>query len=217
MSGQPSDGYGQYGSEQQNPQASAYDDHAGQEGITQEIAGGGKKKKRGYAAGAFDVGSGANAGVGGQTQGAGQFGMPPTYPQNDGQQPAQGYGYSQGYGAPAPQQQQQQQAQQQQPQPAYGEQPTYAGGYQAPDQSYPAPGAQIPPGAQQVGGITSGMANMNMGGQAQQQPTQAGRPMPLNQLHPSDLLNQPFNVAELDLSPPQIILPPNVSLDKLCL
>jgi len=61
------------------------------------------------------------------------------------------------------------------------------------------------------------MGNMQMGGgqsvpqQQQQQQTQ-GRAGPLNQLYPTDLLNQPFNVSELDLPPPPIILPPNVSL-----
>jgi protein transport protein SEC24 len=44
------------------------------------------------------------------------------------------------------------------------------------------------------------------------QPQQAAaRPAVLNQLYPTDLLNQPFNVAELELPPPPIILPPNVS------
>jgi protein transport protein SEC24 len=43
------------------------------------------------------------------------------------------------------------------------------------------------------------------------QPPQAStRPAVLNQLYPTDLLNQPFNVAELELPPPPIILPPNV-------
>lgn len=38
---------------------------------------------------------------------------------------------------------------------------------------------------------------------------------PLNQLYPTDLLNQPFNVSELDLPPPPIILPPNVGSPSL--
>ena len=35
----------------------------------------------------------------------------------------------------------------------------------------------------------------------------------LNQLYPTDLLNQPFNVQELDYPPPPAILPPNVSVN----
>ena len=62
-----------------------------------------------------------------------------------------------------------------------------------------------------MGGITQGMGNLAMGGQGQHQAQQfQGRP-PMNQLYPTDLLNQPVNVSELDLPPPPIILPPNVS------
>jgi protein transport protein SEC24 len=43
------------------------------------------------------------------------------------------------------------------------------------------------------------------------QPQQVPRAVPLNQLYPTDLLTQPFNVAEIDYPPPPIILPPNVS------
>lgn len=134
--------------------------------------------------------------------GAPQFGMPQQpqpapgyggYPQQEPQQPqqpaAQGYP-SQGYPAQLPQQ------------PAYG-------GYPAPDQGYPAPQA----GAPGVGGITQGMGGMNLGGQPQAQPqpqAQAPRAV-MNQLYPTDLLNQPFNASELDLPPPPITLPPNVS------
>jgi protein transport protein SEC24 len=56
------------------------------------------------------------------------------------------------------------------------------------------------------------MAGMQMGGQPQQpQMAQAARPAVLNQLYPTDLLTQPFNATELDLPPPPIILPQNVS------
>jgi protein transport protein SEC24 len=96
---------------------------------------------------------------------------------------------------------------------------TGLGGYQPPDGGYPSPG--VPPG--NVAGITQGMGQMGMGGPgpAVAQPQQAGvRPVTLNQLYPTDLLNQPFNVAELELPPPLIILPPNVSyhslLERLC-
>ena len=60
---------------------------------------------------------------------------------------------------------------------------------------------------QQFGGM--GMADPN-----QMQP-QAPRPVPLNQLYPTDLLTQPFNVAELDYPPPPIVLPPGVCTEKL--
>lgn len=150
---------------------------------------GGKKKKRAYAAQAFDVGSGANAAVGGQLPAGGQFGTP--------QPVAAGYGYPGQETQPAvdagaygvPQQ--------------YGS-PAAAPGFQPPD-AYGAPPA---PG---VASITQGMAGMQMGhGQPAPQQAQA-RIGPLNQLYPTDLLNQPFNVSELDLPPPPIILPPNVS------
>lgn len=166
------------------------------QGAQQPPEAGGKKKKRAYAAGAFDVGSGGNAAVGGQMPGGGQFGAPQPMP-------AAGYG---GYGGYP--------GQEQQPAP----------GYPAPQQFSPAaaPGFQ-PPGygatpAPDVGGITQGMAGMQMGGgqpmpmpQQQQQPAAQARAGPLNQLYPTDLLNQPFNVSELDLPPPPIILPANVS------
>lgn len=164
---------------------------------------GGKKKKRAYAAGAFDVGTGGNAGAGGQLPAGGQFGAPQPmapgyggvapYPgQDQQQQPQQATGY------PAPQQFQQLGS------PGY-EQPQ---GYGAQQPAYGAPPA---PG---VDGITQGMGNMQMGGAqpAPQQQQPQGRAGPLNQLYPTDLLNQPFNVSELDLPPPPIILPPNVSL-----
>jgi protein transport protein SEC24 len=175
---------------------------------------GGKKKKRGYAAQAYDFGAGANSALGGQPQAGGAFQPPaPAFGGYAAQPEVQpGYGAPQyggqvggaqpgsagsGYPAPAP----------------------YGGGvgYQAPDPGYPAPGAPLAGG---VGGITQGMGQMNVGGQpplpgAQPGQPQAGqaaaRPAILNQLYPTDLLNQPFNVAELDLPPPPIILPPNVS------
>lgn len=203
----PGDGYGQF----QQPDQPAYDEQPATPGTPQPDHAHGKKKKRAYAAQAFEVGAGANAAVGGQMQGGGPpYGAPPAqpgqayggYPQAVDPQPAaaaaQGYQYPQAYGAPqvgAPQT------------PGYG-------GYPAPDQGYPAPGAQ--PGAPGVAGITQGMAGMQMGGQPQPAPSAAGAPRPvaLNQLYPTDLLNQPFNVSELDLPPPPIILPPNVSFSN---
>ncbi|KAH6721140.1 transport protein-like protein SEC24 [Leptodontidium sp. MPI-SDFR-AT-0119] len=177
---------------------------------------GGKKKKRGYAAQAYDFGAGANSALGGQTQGGGPAFQPPPGPAYGGYQaqpetPVYG---TQQYGAPVGG-----------PDPAaanpgYISPAQYGGGvgYQNPAAGYPGPGAPQAPG---VAGITQGMGQMGMGGQpplpgAQpgqpQPPGAAARPAVLNQLYPTDLLNQPFNVAELDLPPPPIILPPNSSV-----
>ncbi|KAK9415902.1 putative COPII component protein [Seiridium unicorne] len=211
-------GYGQFPPQQYGQQQPPYPDPASA-GSPPPVPGAppagegaaGKKKKRGYATQAFEFGAGGNAPAGGQTPG----GLPPQpgvgatpgvagYP---GQQDYQG-GYA---GSPAP---------------AYGGAAAPAGygapggtpavpgvgGYQAPDAYYQGAGA---PGAPQgVSGITAGMAGMNVGGQqAQQQPAQQAR-VALNQLYPTDLLNQPFNVSELDLPPPPCILPPNSSVTQ---
>ena len=168
---------------------------------------GAKKKKRGYAAQAYDFGAGANSALGGQAQGGGQFQPPQApayggYPQQPEPQPAYGapqYGAQVGVPAPGALA------------PGYGGAAPYGGvGYQAPDAGYPGPGA---PAASGVAGITQGISQMGMGGAAQPaaQPLQAAaRPAILNQLYPTDLLNQPFNVVELELPPPPITLPPNV-------
>jgi protein transport protein SEC24 len=182
---------------------------------------GGKKKKRGYAAQAYDFGAGANSALGGQPQAGGAFQPPaPAFGGYTAQPEAQpGYGAPQ-YGAQAG-------APVGTPGSGYPAATPYGGGvgYQAPEPGYPGPGA---PAAGGVGGITQGMGQMNVGGQpplpgAQPGQPQAGqaaaRPAILNPLHPTDLLNQPFNVAELDFPPPPIILPPNVSfriLDERC-
>ncbi|KJZ72387.1 Protein transport protein sec-24 [Hirsutella minnesotensis 3608] len=220
MSAPPNDGYGQYPGQQQ-PQQQQFEQPGHPDASQPDAASAaahGKKKKRGYAAQAFEVGSGANATVGGQIPGVGQqYGMPPVqqqqpaayggYPQPDLQQPAAaapGYQYSQGY--PAPQAGGQHTAQPQQG--------TY-GGYPGPDQGYAPP---VQPGAGGVAGITQGMGGMQLGGQPQQQQqqqpmgAQAQRAGPLNHLYPTDLMNQPFSVAELELPPPPIVLPPNTSV-----
>lgn len=201
-----------YGQGQQQPpyEGQQYENPAASPPLSagqQPLDAGGKKKKRAYAAGAFDVGTGGNAGVGGQLPAGGQFGAP--------QPMAPGYG-----GAPYPGQDQQQQQQQPSGYPVPKQfQQLGTPGYEQP-QGY---GAQQPaygvPSAPGVEGITQGMGNMQMGGaqpapqqQQQQQQQPQGRAGPLNQLYPTDLLNQPFNVSELDLPPPPIILPPNVSL-----
>ncbi|KND93078.1 Protein transport protein SEC24 [Tolypocladium ophioglossoides CBS 100239] len=219
MSAPPNDGYGQFpGQQQQQFEQPAQADIPQQDAATAAAATG-KKKKRGYAAQAFEVGSGANAAIGGQVQAGGQqYGIQPvqqqspsygSYPQQDPQQAAApGYQYPPAYGTPQTAGGQPQQPQLQQ-QGAYG-------GYQAPDQGYPAPVAAGQAGAAGVAGITQGMGGVQLGGQPQQpQPpaaAQAPRVGPLNHLYPTDLMNQPFSVSELDLPPPPIVLPPNTSV-----
>lgn len=214
----PNDGYGQYPPQQYDQEAPYTDPQAaaGYEGQPSPPPQGaahhdaGKKKKRGYATQAFEFGSGANAGATAPPPGGmpPAFGAPgqapqpspgyPAYPGQDFQQP--------GYGSPAPAAPSPYGA----PQPGMPAQPGVVG-YQAPDAYYPSGPGPLSPG---VAGITQGMAGMNVGPSpqpgAQQAPHQAR--VALNQLYPTDLLNQPFNVSELDLPPPPCILPPNVSL-----
>jgi protein transport protein SEC24 len=205
----PHDGYGQYPPQQQQPgEQPPYPDQSYADQAAPPPAGAGaahhapdhgKKKKRAYAAGAFEVAQGGNAAVGGQMQGGGQFGAVPAA--------VPGYG---GYPAPEPQPA----LYGAQPQPQYGmAQPTGpVGGYQAPEPYYPSAGAPPAPGG--VAGLAAGVSAMNLGPGTPQQLPQLPpqpRPGPLNQLYPTDLLTQPFNVSELDLPPPPIILPPNVS------
>lgn len=201
MSAPPSDGYGQ--PLDQQAQQPPYDGQP----APHETTAAGKKKKRGYAAQAFEVGTGANALASGQIPVGQPYGAPPmqpgaapygAYPQAEpqpvaGVPSAPGYQYPQaGYGAP---------------QPGAAAQPAY--GYQAPDQGYQPPAGPGP--APGIAGITQGMAGMQVGGQPQPpQVAQPNRPNVLNQLYPTDLLTQPFNPSELDLPPPPIILPPNV-------
>ena len=185
---------------------------AGSEGAAQQIQGessaptGKERRKRQYAGQAYDFGAGANSATGGQHNSSGSFSGPPgggyggyeSQLQQPGlQQPA--YGGDYGSSAPA--------------RPVnYGLPTPTTIGYHPPGTGYPAQGATSMSGG--VGGITQGMNNMGIGGQTPQN-AQSIPPRPhLNQLYPTDLLNQPFNVTELDLPPPPIILPPNVS-DKV--
>jgi protein transport protein SEC24 len=149
----------------------------------------GTRKKRAYAGQAYEFGGNA---VQGQQQVVGYSGFSQ-------QQDAAGYpqgGYKQ---TPA--------AVQMGQVPLYGHQDaTVVGGYQASAPTYP---TQTPA----VGGVNSmtqqfGQMDMSQkpGGAA---PPAQNAPV-LNQLYPTDLLNQPFNVAELDYPPPPAILPPNV-------
>lgn len=146
----------------------------------------GGRKKRAYANEAFEFGAGANSALGGQPQVAAGYGG--GYPA-----PAQPQGYpAAGYPEQAPQ-------------AAAG---TYMGADQMNVGGYQ-PQAPVYPAQPAVGGVsqvTQQMGQMNM---ADQGPAQRG--MPLNQLYPTDLVNQPFNVAELEYPPPPIVLPPNVS------
>lgn len=152
--------------------------------------GAGGRKKRAYAGEAFDLGSGANAALGGQPKAGGDY---PGYAAQPGAagytQPGYGADPAAGYAAP---------------------QAPAVGGYQPPVAAYPGPAntgvAQI---TQQFGQM--GVADPQQVQQPVQPQQQMPRPVPLNTLYPTDLLAQPFNVAELDYPPPPIILPPNVS------
>ncbi|KAL2351648.1 transport protein-like protein SEC24 [Cryomyces antarcticus] len=169
----------------------------------------GGKKKRAYAGQAFEFGAGANAATAGQQPpltafpGATQPAQYGVYPQ---QQPAVGY-QQPAYGDQGP------------PalpgQPGYGQAPYGATGvgYQAPEASYPAPGANSMMGGG-VSGVTQQFSQMGMGGgqQAQQPQAAPGVQQRLNPLIPTDLISHPFNVAELDMPPPPIILPSNASV-----
>lgn len=178
-------------------------------------ADGAKKKKRGYAAQAYDFGAGANSSLGNAAPIGGAFASPQIPAYGGFQAPAEpqaGYGIQQPYqaqtGAQLPGQL---------PGQTYGQPPAPTlGGYQPPDAGYPGPGAAQAGG---VGGITTGMGQMGISAGQQPVASQAAgtqqaatRPLVLNQLYPTDLLNQPLNVAELELPPPPIILPPNVSM-----
>ena len=162
-----------------------------------------KKGRRHYAGQAYDFGAGAHSAVGNQQQGgapyavapgAGYAGYSPQMAQSGFEQPAYGVGQGSPVAIGAP---------------GYGQPHTEPGGYQPPDTGYPAHGATSMLGG--VGGITQQMGQMGMGGSAQPPPPAHFQRAQLNQLYPTDLLNQPFNVSELDLPPPPIILPPNVS------
>ena len=195
----PQPGYPPHGqpgydpNQQEHYDANQQDDQPAQGGPQASSAA--ARKKRHYAGQAYDFGAGANSALGGQQQGA--------YPPPPGAQPSpQGPVYGSGPAPIAPGA----------AQPVYGQQSPAIGGYHSPDPTYPSHGAS--PGPSGVSGITQGMGNLAVGGHGQQQtPHMQGRP-PMNQLYPTDLLNQPLNVSELDLPPPPIILPPNVSQES---
>ena len=101
----------------------------------------------------------------------------------------------------------------QQAQPAGYQQPVYGADpsqLQQPAVGYGAPDAGVAQMTQQFGGM--GMAEPHHMPPVQQPAVQPQRNVQLNQLYPTDLIAQPFNVAELDYPPPPIILPPGVRL-----
>lgn len=197
----PQPNYGQHGQDQYQQQdygdgQQEYQGHTspGPEGQQASAAAG--RKKRAYAGQAYDFGGGANSTLGGQQQGGGIYPAPGggygTYPQQTQQEAYQHPPYGVDSSAQAP---------------GYGQPPSGVGGYQPPAPGYP---QQTPQPMSPVGGITQQMGNLGVRGE----PSLHSAPQPqrpqLNQLYPTDLLNQPLNVAELDALPPPIILPPNV-------
>lgn len=171
-----------------------------QEVPTAPAAGG--RRKRNYAGQAYEFGGGANSALGGQQPGGGTYPGPPgmqAQPQPGYAGPAYGSNpASPGMGGAL----------------GYGQPPPAVGGYQPPDPAYPTHGA---PSAQPgLAGITQGMSNLAMGGQAQNGPLPIqghvqGR-LAMNQLIPTDLLSQHLDCSELSRPPPLINLPPNVSI-----
>ena len=173
------------------------------------------KKKRAYAGQAYEFGVGGNAGAGGpQPVGQDHPASPAPYGggyQQPGYAPAGGVAPV-GYGADA--------GAAPLASPGYGvpPQPAAVGGYQAPDQGYPAPpGTPGVPGVAGMSGLNNQFGQMGLGSQPQAIPHQAApqHSVRMNQLYPTDLMSQPFNVTELDLPPPPLVLPPNVS-DPSC-
>jgi protein transport protein SEC24 len=198
--GYPPQGYPQADPYAQQPQQPGFANAASPPPPAGHVDAGGKKKKRGYATQAYDFGAGANSALGNAPPAAGVAPAFGGYPAAAEAPAAYGVPYAANAGVPAT------------AQPSYGQPLSPSGEYQRPDVGYPGPGAPAPG----VGGITQNMGQMGLGAQ-QAAPAQQGqggaaaRQMTLNQLYPTDLLNQPFNVAELELPPPPIILPPNVS------
>jgi protein transport protein SEC24 len=168
----------------------------------------GGHKKRAYASQAFEFGAGANSALGGQPKGGGSFPVTQNvgyggYPQQP--QVPQQFGHQQ----PGPVLDQGSTGLPGAPVPGYGDPGmTGVGGYQPPAAGYPPQGG--------VGGVTNQFSQLGVGGQSQPAP-QLGmhKQQALNQLYPTDLITHPFNVSELDLPPPPIILPPNVNIPRI--
>lgn len=91
------------------------------------------------------------------------------------------------------------------------QQPTYGAD---PGHVQTAPLEYAPP-APDVGGLTQQFGGMGMAEPHHLPPPQQAAAVQqhnvqLNQLYPTDLISQPFNVAELEYPPPPIVLPPGV-------
>lgn len=97
----------------------------------------------------------------------------------------------------------------QQPATMSYEQPAAYGAGPVPMQ--PAVSGYAPPVAPGISQVTQQFGAMGVADPYQTAAAPAQVPTPLNQLYPTDIIAQPFNVAELDYPPPPIILPPNVS------
>ncbi|KAK2757703.1 COPII subunit [Arachnomyces sp. PD_36] len=189
----PQEGYGQQPNpyDQQahpNPGSPVQPNAPGGDPAGGHAAGHGGRKKRAYAGQAYDFGAGANSGLGGQQQAGGAYGGYTAPVQQQQGYPQPGYGADQAQ-APAPGY----------PQPD-------AAGYQAPTTGYPVPAAA---GVQQM---TQQFGQMGVSDPSQMQPQAPMSRAQLNQLYPTNLLTQPFNVAELDFPPPPIVLPANTSV-----
>jgi protein transport protein SEC24 len=153
-----------------------------------------QKKKRAYAAQAYEFGGNAAGQQPGQVPPPIMAGGAPSYGigQPLGQQPI-GQPIGQPFGQPVGQPLGQPLGQ------PIGQPIGQAVGYQP---APPAPQDQL---ASQFG-------QMNIQSPQAQAPTQMAPPQNVNQLFPSDLISQPFVVGELDNPPPAINLPPNASL-----
>jgi protein transport protein SEC24 len=180
----PAEAYNQAQHEATSPPSTA----AGSAPAPAALAG---RKKRAYAGQAYDFGAGANSALGGQQQGGGAYEGGFTQQAHEAGYP-QG-GYQQSAAAPAQT-------------PGIGQQQIAGvGGYQPPAPIYP---VQQQPA---VNSMTQQFGQMDMSQKpVAAAPTSTSRPLALNQLYPTDLLNTPFNVAELDYPPPPAILPQNV-------
>ena len=183
---QPQQGYAQDGYPQSPTGHDEYGQDEHQSSQQQAALPPGQRKKRAYAGQAYEFGAGANSALGGQQQAGGQYGQ-----YNNQQEQA---GYPQGGYAQTP-------AAATQPQP----EPPMLGGYQPPAPTYPTQNT-----GQGMAQMTQQFGHMDM---SQKPPAPApglAQQTRLNQLYPTDLMNQPLNVAELDYPPPPAVLPPNV-------
>ncbi|KAK6524155.1 COPII subunit [Orbilia ellipsospora] len=172
----------------------------------------GGRKTRAYAAQQYDLSQGANSTLGQPGHG----GYPPetNYGGAGGYQPGapaapapmQSYDPGPTYGQTQPQPQFQPLLQQQQQAPQYAAGPGYG---QPTSPGYGQPASPGYAGAD-MGGITNQMGGMSLGGQQPAFGQPAGGP-PSSYLQTIDLM-QPLNVAELDLPPPTINMPPNSSV-----